>query len=287
MRDHPPLLSGISWFVFSLIASSFNDLIMKLLGQSLPPIEIVFFRFLFGALSLLPCMIGLKSSNLHIHLIRGTLLFLGISLWCYGIQIVPMSVATILGFTIPLFTLPLAYFFLKERVSGLRWIATIGGFIGITVILIPSVSKFSWVALTLLASSFLFALLDILNKKIVFKESLVSMLFFSALITTTLSAGPTYFVWQPPSLRNLLLLLVLGLGANLVIYCMLRAFRSMEASALAPYRYFEPLLSSLLGFIFFQETPDNSTLIGAAIIFPMTLLVTVYETRWKTKRVAN
>ncbi|WP_010303140.1 DMT family transporter [Candidatus Odyssella thessalonicensis] len=277
MQSHPSPLYGIFWFLLSLVVSSLNDLIMKSLGHALPALEIVFFRFLFGALSLLPAVSVLERPNLRLHLLRGGLLFSGISLWCYGIQVVPLSVASLLGFTIPLFTLPLAYFFLKEKVTSCRWLATIGGFLGVAVIAVPSVQNFSWISLTLIAASFLFALLDVINKKVVRKESMISMLFFSALITALLSAVPTYFVWKTPSFSQLVLLFVLGLGANLIIYCILQAFKFVEASALAPYRYFEPLLASTLGFIFFQEVPESTTIFGALLILPMTLWATFYK----------
>nr|WP_010304130.1 DMT family transporter [Candidatus Odyssella thessalonicensis] len=276
-------LNGIFWFLLSLIVSNCNDVIMKAMGQSLPTLETIFLRFLFAALSLLPCLLSLKIFNFKIHLIRGVLLFCGITLWCYGIQRVPLSVASILGFTLPLFTLPLAYFFLKEQVCRLRWLATIIGFLGITIIVIPSIQTFSWVSVTILISSLIFAVLDTINKRFIIKECFISILFSSALIVTLLSAIPSYYIWQPPTLRQLLLLFISGLASNLMSYCILKSFQYMEASALAPYRYFEPVLASFFGFIFFQEFPSTFTLLGAAIILPMTGVVTFYEVKIKSR----
>ncbi len=255
---------------------------MKGLGQNLPNMEIVFFRFLFGTISLLPFIFALghrswKSERLFLHGIRGLLLFVGISLWCYGLKVLPLATAAVLGFTVPLFTLPLAFIFLGERVHWPRWVATIVGFVGVAAILIPTAFNVSWVAFTLVGASLLFAIIDVINKKLVAKESMVTMLFYSALVTTILSACPTYLVWQSPTSHQLCLLVVSGIGSNLVIYLLLKALTSMEASALAPFRYLEFLMSVVFGFLFFQELPSLYILLGTAIIIPTTIFVGFYE----------
>ena len=53
----------------------------------------------------------------------------------------------------------------------------------------------------------------------------------------------------------------------------------MDASALAPFRYFELVLSVLFGFLLFQEIPVWGTALGTAIIIPSTFFVARYELR--------
>lgn len=284
-------LRGILWLLLSLLTSNFNDVIMKGVSQTLPSIEIVFWRFLFGTLSLLPFIKIIKNTQwnkerLFLHSSRGILLFSGITLWCYGLKTLPITTATVLSFTIPLFTLPMAFFFLGEKIAWTRWMATIVGFMGIIAVLIPTVFEFSWVAFTFVGASLSFALLDVINKKYIVKENIVTMLFFSALITALLSSIPTYFAWQMPNSSQFCMLGVSGIGANLVIYCLLKAFKMMEASALAPLRYLEFPFSILTGFLFFQEIPNNYTLLGAAIIIPMTLFITFYELYKETQKIS-
>ena len=47
----------------------------------------------------------------------------------------------------------------------------------------------------------------------------------------------------------------------------------VDASALAPFRYTELILSATVGFFLFGEVPASTTLFGALIIVPSTLYV--------------
>ena len=282
---------GVLWFVLSLIISIFNDVFMKHLGNNLHSIEITFFRFLFGTLSLLPVMLcvgkkSFKTSRIGIHFFRGALLFAGIALWCYGLSIVPLAMATTLNFTIPLITLVLAIFFLREKVGWVRWVATVVGFLGVIIVIEPNSANFNVLSLLILLSAGMFAGLDIMNKKFVVKESMLAMLFYTALLTMFFAAIPTIVVWKAPTMRELSILLCVGCSANLLLYCLLKGFSYVDASALAPFRYVELMLSAGLGFLVFAEIPSKSTILGSAIIVPSTFLVVWMETR-RAKQESN
>jgi S-adenosylmethionine uptake transporter len=277
---------GISWFILSLVVSVLNDTISKYLGNRLHSLEVSFFRFLFSTITLIPFIIyygrkSLTTSRPLLHIARGVLLFAGITLWIFGLNIVPISVVTLLSFTIPLFVLILALFFLKENVGWQRWLATIIGFLGIILVLNPGHVNFKPASLLLLLSTVSFAILDILNKKFVIKESTLSMLFFSALATTVLAFFPTLYVWKMPTVKEILLLFILGGGANLILLFILKAFACIDASAVAPFRYFELILSSMVGYFIFSEIPSSNIYIGALLIVPSTFFIIFYETRKK------
>jgi S-adenosylmethionine uptake transporter len=209
-----------------------------------------------------------------IHIARGVILFLAIGIWCYGLGIVPIVNATLTTFTMPLFVLILAPIFLKEKISTSLIVATIIGFIGAVISFDIMHVNFNITSMILLLSALLFASLDIINKKFVKKEPMLSMLFYSALITTILGVFPAYLVWNAPSLHDLIILLYLGAGGNLILYCLLRAFSLVQASSIAPYRYLELVFSSAIGFTIFREIPSLMMAIGAALIIPTTLFVT-------------
>ena len=106
---------------------------------------------------------------------------------------------------------------------------------------------------------------------------MLSMLFYSAVFTATLSAFPTYIEGIIPSYQQLGLLMGLGIGSNCLLYCALKAFTMTDTSALAPFRYLELLISAAFGAIFFSETLDWFTAFGTAVIIPSTLFITRYE----------
>lgn len=275
---------GVIWFLGSLFVSSVNDVISKYLGSSISPYEVMFFRYLFGLITLLPFMLyyGRKTfltSRPLVHVARGGLLFGGIALWYHALNVVMVTMATVVSFTIPLFVLIFAKIFLGENVNKARWIATIVGLAGVIIVINPVTTSFNAMSGLLVIGSMMFAGLDIINKKFVIKESMFAMLFYSNIVTLLLSIIPAYLEWSTPSLHDLCLFLILGGGANLILFCLLKAFALDDASALAPYRYTELFISAALGYLIFSEIPTIHTVIGAMIIIPATLFVIYNEIR--------
>lgn len=278
----PNYYKAVCWFLLSLVCSVMNDVISKYMGSNLGIFQIAFFRFLFSALTLLPVIFyygfdTLKSSNFLVHFIRGAILYFGITLWIFGLNSAPVSVATIISFTIPLFTLILARIFLKENVHWYRWLATIIGFCGILIIVAGKDSELTYGLFLLVLSGIGFAGLDVINKKFVIQETMISMLFYSAIVTTALSLPAALYEWKEVSFNQICLLCLLGASANLILFFILKAFALADASAIAPYRYIELILSSLAGYIFFSEFPSNQALYGTIIIIPATLFIVYSE----------
>jgi S-adenosylmethionine uptake transporter len=154
--------------------------------------------------------------------------------WTYALTIAPVTTATVISFAIPLFTLVLAVFFLNERIIWQRWIVTLVAFVGITITLKPHAQDFDPRPLIFVIAALSFAMLDIINKKFIIKESMISMLFYSTIVTAILTAPFSFSYWQTPSLNELLLLFILVISANLILFFILKAFVLADATALAP-----------------------------------------------------
>ena len=206
-------------------------------------------------------------------------------MWCYGIVFVPVTTATIAAFTVPFFTLILAPFFLGEKVGIHLWIAVIIGFIGVVIVFNPDSADFNPSSLLMIVSAVAFAILDIINKKFIVKESLFAMIFYSALVTAILGIYPGLKYWTDPTLKEVAILLLLGAGGNAILYCILKAFSVATASSLSPFKYLELLFSMILGYLVFGEVPGMNTFIGSAIIIPCTLFVVYMRTSQEEKSV--
>jgi S-adenosylmethionine uptake transporter len=281
--------SGIFFFIASLFISSCNDVITKHMGLKLPVAEVVFFRFFFSTILLLPFMVfrGIKAFKTRvpiIHFLRSVILFLAMSLWTLGLTKANIVLATIISFTIPLFVVILAVLFLHEKVSLSKWAATLLGFVGIILILnLKNIGQLRFSDFGLLLAAICFASLDIINKKYVAKESIFSMLFYSSLGIILLASPQTISYWVRPTFGQILYLIGLGAGANLLLYFILLAFKRVDASTLAPFRYIEVIISSLLAYLFFHEVPSWATLRGALLIIPSSLFI-IYMDNKKRKK---
>ncbi len=273
---------GIFWFILSLISSSINDVITKYAGTHLHSYEITFLRFMFGTITLIPFIMyngvsTLRTGRPVVHMLRGGLLFLGMAGWSYGLTLVPVTTATVVSFTIPIFVLIFGVFFLNEMVIWQRWVVTFVAFVGLVINLTPSLEDFNLEVLIFVISAIAFAVLDVINKKYVIQESMISMLFYSAIITALFALPFAIKYWVIPTIEELILLFVLGASTNLILFFLLKAFAIVDVTALAPYRYFELIISAIIAYIIFDEIPTEATLLGALIIIPSTLFIIYSE----------
>lgn len=264
-------LKGVGWFLLALISSVANDTITKKIGlQAISAAQISFLRFTWATIILIPCVLfygasSFKSKLIKIHIFRGILLFTAIAIFTYSLTMVQMTSVTIVSLSIPLITLVLARIILNENVKWYRWIATLLGIIGVIIALHPIEINMSIYLYMLFMSAFMFSLLDIVNKKIIHAENMLSMLFYQSLFTAISAAPFAYLNWTPLHINELMLTCILGCGANLILYFLLKAFSLVESSALAPYRYIELIFSALAGSLFFNETINHFMWIGGAI----------------------
>lgn len=141
-------VAGILWFFAHQLIGVGNDVIMKYTGSTLGVAQVVFLRFAFATLTMLPVMLAsginsFKTDRIPLHIARSVLLAAGITLYCQGLAIAPIAVVTTLNFTIPLFTLVMARIFLKEAVDATRWIGTLVGFGGVMVVVQPGAAGFN------------------------------------------------------------------------------------------------------------------------------------------------
>lgn len=275
---------GIGWFLLSIVSSVVNDTISKYTGMRMHSFQVAFFRFAFGALTLIPFIAyygteKLRSSRPIVHITRGVLLFLGMTAWTYGLTIAPVTTATVMSFSIPLFVLVLAIFFLNENIIWQRWLVTIVGFVGVVITLGPQSDDFNPHVLIFVLAAIAFSTLDIINKKFVIQESMISMLFYSAIVTAILAIPPAIYYWTTPTMNELMLLFVLGASSNVILFFILKAFSLVDATAVAPYRYLELIISSTAGYLLFDEVPTANLWIGAVILISSTLFIIYSENK--------
>ncbi len=280
---------GVFWVLMITAVSATNDVLMKTLGERLHVAEISFFRFFFSLISVLPIIFMksgvalFKTEQLSMHIWRGIIGAAALGLCCLSVNIMHMSENTTIMFTQPFFFLPMAYFFLKEKVDASRWIATLIGFIGIIIIMQPGSDAFRVEAFVPMAAAFCFAIISMLAKKMIRDEHTLTLLFYFGLVTTLVALPVMVPFWKTPLLSELPLLLMLGVCANLIQVCIFRAFSSTDASSLQPIFYTEIGISTLFGFIFFGQIPTIYVALGAALIIGSTFAISVIETRKEKK----
>ena len=274
-------MNGITWFILFGIVNVAADMIIKIVGNIIPEQNLIFFRYLFAFLFVLPFYSRINFSIkalLTRHLIRGVLFFLGLTCWIRGIKEAPLFVATIISFDSPLINTLFSKIFLKENVEKNIVIANIVGLSGIAVIAAKEISGSVQIRpiLYLIMSGLFFCSLDIVNKKIlssVKNEDEISMTFYYSLvllIVSTISRRPVisseFF-----TVKIISCLIFLAISFNIMSFCLLKAFSKSDIYILQPFKYIEIITSTLLSYFIFGQYMNIHHLIGAIIIISASL----------------
>lgn len=257
----------VSAFLFTAMGG-----LIKHLGQRLDPIELVFFRSLFGVIWLLPVIHNaggfkiLKTNHPGLQFTRALLGALAIVCMFYGLTMIPLADAQAIIFSRPLWMIPFAVLFLAEVIRWRRWTATAIGFTGVVIMVRPGDAM--QIGALLVAGNAMFAaagftVIKILSEK---GEDRLTTLCWHTIFLALFSATPLFYVWITPTWTELLALFVMGAGLTYGHHCIIRALEIGEATAVMPFDYARIIFAVAIGYFFFAETIDAWTVSGAAII---------------------
>ncbi len=274
----PGNLRGALWIVLASVLFSIMSAMVKIVGARLDSLEIGFFRCAFGLAVLMPFMLhagpsAFRTERPFLHLWRGLLGTTAMFCGFYAITRLPLADATAIGFANSLFMIVLAVLFLGETVRWRRWSATAVGFLGVVIMVGPGGHGLSPPMAAALFGTLCVATVSVVIKKLSRTESPLSILFSFGIVSTVASTLPAILVWRTPTLRELLLLGLIGAIGTVAQSCGIRGFRAGEATAVQPFDYFRLLFTGLLGYLLFGEVPTPQTLIGAGLIVASTLYI--------------
>jgi drug/metabolite transporter (DMT)-like permease len=204
---------------------------------------------------------------LQTHVIRNVTHFGGQYGWFYGIALIPLTEVFAIEFTVPIWTAILATLILGERMTRLRVLAIIMGFVGILVILRPGTSIVGAGALAVLGSAVAYALSHVFTKRLSATETPLCILFYMTVIQLPLGLVPSIPHWVWPSVRLYPWIAAVALTALSAHYCLTRAFRLADASVVIPMDFLRLPLIALVGFFFYHEPLQAWVFAGAAIVF--------------------
>ena len=255
-------MRGALWMLASAFGFSCMAALVKVAGETLPAAQVAFFRCVFGLLFLAPAILhaGLRTSfattKPGLHLARSA--FGVTAMFCFFIASAnaPLADVTALTFAKPLFVIVIATLFLGEIVRWRRWTATAVGFLGVVVMIRPGGVGFDPDPLYALAGAALVAAVAGLVKQLAKTDSLLTTMAWFAAISTLATLGPALAVWVPPSPMLWGVCALIGLVGVASQSAIVAAYRSGEATAVAPFDYSRILFATALGIFLFGEWPD-------------------------------
>ena len=279
-----PETRGALGMMLAMLVFICMDSLAKYLGETLPPMMVVWARYTGQTLLLLAVFMHRLPRLLHtaapgLQALRSVLLFAVTSLFFTGLTRMELAEATALMEVSPLMITVLAALVLHERVGPRRWAAVAVGFVGALVIVRPGLGVFQPAALLMLLAAFCLAAYQIATRMMGAVDSIWTTMLYTTLFGAVVSTALLPVVWQTPPAALLPFLAVIGLIGFAGHLCLVWSLAQAPASVLAPFNYTQMVWSVLLGWLIFAELPDAATVAGAAIIIAAGLYV------WHRERV--
>jgi len=273
LTSHNPNLRSIYAMLAAAGMFSLMDTAMKLLSETYPAMQVTALR----ALSSLPlvCLYLLYRGAFKnvlkvrwpLHVLRGVLGILMITLFAYGLKRLSLAEAYSLFFIAPLLITALSVFILKERVDLARWCAIVVGLGGVLVVLRPEGGDFlSLAGLAVLAAAACYAVSAITGRILSRTDASESMVFWLMIMMAAGGVALCWHEWVAIRREDWLLLAGLSVSGFLGQLAITEAFRSGKASSVAPFEYSALAWGMSLDWLLWRTLPDQYTLIGAAII---------------------
>jgi len=283
-----PVVRGMLWMAATGFLFIVLNTIMKRLSHELDPWLVGFLRYLMGAAVMLAPALRLGVRALWprapgLQFVRGLFHASGMMLWFAALPMVTLAELTAIGFSGPLFICLGAVLFLGERMTGARWAAVAVGFAGVLLVLKPwAGGGFAGVStgmLLMLASAPVFAGSFLVAKALTRRDRSDVVVLWQHLWVSVLLAGFALAYWTQPTPAQWGLLVACGfLGAG-GHYCMVRAFRVADISAVQSVKFLELVWAAILGWIVFGTAPAGATVAGGLVILASTLLLARHESR--------
>ena len=262
------LLMLVSVALFALM-----DAGLKTLSAHYPPFQVAAMR----GLSSLPLVLGwalasagagaLLRVRWPLHLVRGVLGIVMMASFVYALKRLPLSTAYSIFFVAPLLITALSVPILREHVGPRRWTAIAVGLLGVLVVLRPTGEGVLTLAgLAVLVAAFGYAVSAILVRVLARTDSTQATTFW-LLALMALGAGLLAWPgWVPLRGEHAAIIAGIGIAGALGQYTITEAFRSGEASLVAPLEYSALVWGVLLDLSLWGVLPDGLTWLGAAII---------------------
>ena len=265
--------TGSLWMLVAGILFACMGTLVKISAQKFSSNELVFYRSLFGLITIFIITRGtgktLATKHWKLHFSRSALGFSSLALYFYAITSLPLATAVTLNYTSPIFLAVLTMLFMRKEAKRILLLSIVVGFAGVTLLLQPSFAGGALLPAILGLFSGLLAgivYLQVTQLGEMGEPEWRTVFYFT--LVCTIGSGLWMLIHQfhPLNLHDLGLLSAMGACATLAQLAMTRAYRKGNTLVAGSLAYSTVILSSLLGIVLWHETLSTTGWMGVALI---------------------
>ncbi|WP_432200852.1 DMT family transporter [Erythrobacter sp. W53] len=273
--------SGILLALCGFALLSCGDAVIKTMAGAWSPIAVAALRFCIGAVVLSALLFWREGArafvpaNFWLQVGRGVCLTGATICFFSAIFVMPLAEAMALSFVSPIFVAILSWPLLGEKAPRATWIVSLIALVGVGLILRPNFAELGWMAVLPISSALFFALMLIANRASAGQGSTLSMQAFLAISAApflTVAAfighqtGSDFLAVTVPDWSVVAKCALVAVSASVAHGLAFLGTMRAGASTIAPTTYVQLIIAGVLGWAFFDDMPDATSMLGAAII---------------------
>lgn len=152
------------------------------------------------------------------------------------------------------------------------------------VVLRPGATDLTLGHAAAIVAAFGSAFASIVVRKIGAEERIVVMLLYPMVANFVVMGAALAFVYKPMPIEHLGMLAIISIMAWTAGRIIISAYQTGEAAIVAPMQYSQILWATVFGLLFFGETTDLYTAVGASIIIGSGIYIVLRESRGGTSK---
>ncbi|MEM8842864.1 MAG: DMT family transporter [Pseudomonadota bacterium] len=283
---HKPGLAAV-WMLGAIASFSTMAVAGREVSVQLDTFELMMYRSVVGLLIVCAVLTvtggwkGVTTDRLGLHLMRNTAHFCGQNLWFYALTVIPLAQVFALEFTNPIWVLLLSPLLLGEKLTRVRALTAVMGFIGILIVVRPGTESLNAGVVTASGAAICFALTTIFTKQLTRTATIGCILFY--LTAMQLVMGVLASAWDfdvtLPDAQSVPWVVLVALAGLLAHFCIANALAIAPATFVIPIDFARLPTIAIVGMLLYHEPLDIWVFVGAALIFAGNYMNLLAETR--------
>ncbi len=251
-----------------MLVATLADVIAKSMSVTVTEAQLMFLRSVSGFVMVFALMYVrhtrkrtalVNLDQVKLHIIRSVIWCFSVYLMFVALYSVPLADVSVLLLTESLFVIPLAVFFLHEKLTRSRsWVIFLMLF-GTMCILSQDfsgqlqLSPKGWIAA--LGAAFLGAVITVILKSMAEKDELLEFLFYSSIVGGVVFCFPAILNWQSVSVPVFTAITIMSICLLVTQALIVQAFRYSDALVISPFFSVSVPFGVIAGWLVFSEVP--------------------------------
>lgn len=282
-----PNLRAALWMLGAISSFTLMAILGRTLGGQYDTFEIMMYRSAFGLIIVLAVAgyVGtlneITTDAVGQHAIRNLVHFTGQNLWFYAVTMIPLAQVFALEFTTPLWVIVLSPLLLGERLTLVRSVAALLGFLGIIIVVRPDMSGVNAGMLAAAGCAIFFGLTFILTKRLTKTQTITAIMFYLTAMQLVFGLIASGFDGDIalPTVQTAPLLSLVGACGLIGHFCIANALKIAPATIVAPIDFARLPIIAVIAMLVYGEALDIWVFVGAVVIFAGNYLNIWFETR--------